>query len=401
MTIPKAVMVLSGKGGVGKTLVSVNLALALKNAGKKVGLLDADFSASNSGYFLPLEGRIDAIQDTFTPIQYDGLQVFSIPLVIGEKSVSMGGDQYGQLLADAVDATLWDVEYLIVDCPAGFGDTLTTAAKVLADSLLGSVIVVQPAHELDAKRALRLHKELEMPVLGLIENMSYFKAGAVTYKIFGESVVDNLGKEFEVPVFGKIPLTMDIRNNVAEKKPLLEGEYAEPINNAVEAIQKAKPTKPGFLAKIVQRLKQNVDRFIVNLAIELNQEINIPDVQQRFGYPGGTIIRLNIMDDAMNSIISQADWIVNDGKLTVAEGNYNIDAQIDITVNAIKWTILQNRSMSNGQPYNFADALRLGHMKIYAPKSMVRGIYFMQHVFTELRQNQNAMSKIGPILKLM
>ena len=163
----------------------------MKDRGKKAGLLDADFSASNSGYFLDLSGKSMGLsREEFHPIEYEGMEVFSMPLVLGEKSVSMTGDQYSLLLRDAVEAASWDAEYIVVDLPAGFGDELKAAAKVFSDSLLGSIIVTQPAHHLDASRALQLHKDLEMPVLGLIENMSYFKAGAAKYNIFGESVVD-------------------------------------------------------------------------------------------------------------------------------------------------------------------------------------------------------------------
>lgn len=402
MAQPKAVLVLSGKGGVGKTLVSVNLVLLLNEKKVKVGLLDADFSASNSGYFLDFpQKQMNMLGEQFQPIEYEGIEVFSAPFILGESSVSMIGDQYSQLLRDAVYATAWKTEYIIVDCPAGFGDELITAAKVFADSLLGSVIVLQPAHELDARRALQLHKDLELPILGLIENMSYFKGGVVKYDIFGESVVDKLGKEFDVPVFGKIPLSMDIRKQVAEKKPKLTGEYAEPITNAVNAILKAKPHKPGFLSKIKIWFKEQLDKLIIAMALSINSEISIPDLQQRFGYPGGSIIRLNIMNDTMDEEICQVDWIVNEGKLTAADGNYTVDAQIDITPQAIKWAILGNKILSHGYPYTFQDALRLGHMRIYGDRSMARGAYFMQKVFTELSQNQKAMERIRPILEVL
>jgi Mrp family chromosome partitioning ATPase len=401
MKTPKAIMVLSGKGGVGKTLVSVNLALHLKEKGVKVGLLDADFSASNTGLFLPYEGKIETIQEIFTPIKYKDIQIFSLPLILGEKSVSMTGDQYSQLLRDAIYSTQWNIDYLIVDLPAGFGDILRTAATVLADSLLGSIIVIQPAHKLDGERCLSLHNDLGLPVLGIIENMSYFQAGAIKYKIFGDSAIKELAKKYKITGFGKIPLTMEIREKVEKKQPKLEDKCAEPIKAAVDAIIKAKPQRPGFLEKLKQRLKQVVDNLIINLVLTLNSEIDIPNIQKTYGYPGGTIIRLNIMDKTMTKIISQADWIINDGKLTVAQGEYHIDAQIDINVDAIKWSILQNKQVSDGQFYSFQDALRLGHMRIYAPRSMARGIYFVQHVFGELRNNENAMNKIRPILEMM
>jgi len=402
MAMPRGIFVLSGKGGVGKTLISVNICLHLKDKGVKVGLLDADFSASNTGYFLDLSDKsMDLSREEFHPVDYDGIEVFSIPLVLGEESVGMIGEQYSQFFRDAVEAASWNAEYMVVDLPAGFGDELRTAAKVFSESLLGSIIVVQPAHELDARRALELHKDLDMPVLGLVENMSYFKAGAVTYNIFGESIVDKLGEEFGVTVFGKIPLSMEIRKQVEQKNPKLTGEYAEPVEKAVEAILRAEPKKPGFLERLTTLIKGYVERLIIELALNINEELDIGDIQKRFGYPGGSIIRLNIMDEEMEKIIAQADWIVHEGKLTIAEGRYSVDAQIDITPQAIKWAILGNKVMSDGHVYNFKDAQRLDHMRVYGDRSMAKAAYFMHHVFTEISKNEGAMNRIRPLLEVL
>jgi len=402
MPKPRGILILSGKGGVGKTLIAVNISLYLKDKGVKVGLLDADFSASNTGYFLDLSGKSMGLsREEFHPVDCDGIEVFSIPLVLGENSVGMIGNQYSQLFRDAVEAASWSAEYMVVDLPAGFGDELRVAAKVFSESLLGSIIVVQPAHHLDARRALQLHKDLEMPVLGLIENMSYFKAGAITYEVFGESVVDQLGEEFGVTVFGKIPLSMEIRKQVEKKNPKLTSEFSDPIGKAVEVILHTEPSKPGFLEKLKTLIKDQVEKLIIELALNINKELNIPDIQDRFGYPGGSIIRLNIMDEGMEKIIAQADWIVHGGKLTIAEGKYSVDAQIDITSHAIKWAILGNKVMSDGHVYNFKDAQRLDHMRIYGDKSMAKAAYFMHHVFTEISKNEGAMSRIRPLLEVL
>lgn len=402
MATPKAVLILSGKGGVGKTLVAVNLSLYLKDQKVKVGLLDADFSASNTGYFLNVESESAALsREEIHPVNVHGIELFSFPVFLGERSVSMNGDQYGQLLRDAVKAASWEADYLIVDCPAGFGDELKMAAKIFADSLLGSVIVMQPAHELDARRALRLHKDLGLPVLGLIENMSYLKVGRAKWKIFGKSVVDGLAEEFKVPVFGKIPLSMDIRRQVEQKQPKLEGDYAKPIINAVEAILKAQPQKPGFLTRLKKFLTGQLTKLLVELTLAINREINIPEIQNKWGYPGGTIIRMNILNEDMASIIAQTDWIVSNGKLTVADGSYQPDAQIDITPKAVKWALTGDKIMANGYAYTFADALRLGHMRIYGDRSMARGAFFLKHVFTELSKNETAMGRLRPLLEVL
>jgi len=352
------------------------------------------------GYFLDLSGQSMGLsKEEFHPVTYEGLQIFSIPLVLGTKAVSMVGSQFSQLLTDAVEAATWDAEYMVVDLPPGFGDELKTAAKIFADSLLGSIIVSQPAHHLDARRALQLHKDLEIPIIGLIENMSYFQAGAIKYAIFGESTVDKLGEEFGISVLGKIPLSMEIRQNVEKRDPRLKGEFATPIESAVEKILVTKPTKPGFLERLKEMVKDFVDKLIIEMALNINKELDISGIQKSFGYPGGSIIRLNIMNDEMDKVITQCDWMVHEGKLVAVDGDYDVDAEIDITPKAMKWAILGNRTLSDGSTYNFESALRLGDMRLYGRGSMARGAYFMKYVFEELRKNETAMGRLRPLLE--
>lgn len=396
----KAVLVLSGKGGVGKTLISTNIALGLVDSGIKTGLLDADFSASNSGFFLDLKGKqIQTEFESFHPVKYDGLELFSIPLLYGESSVSMSGDQYAQLLRDAIRQTEWDCEYLVVDCPAGYGDELRTAARVLQEILAGSIVVMNPAHVLDARRSINLHLDLGMPILGLIENMSYVTMGAASQPIFGPSQIDQLCEEYGLPNFGKIPLHMKIREQVENKNPRLPEDFREPINMAVDSIILAKPVKPGFLTRVKEWLSGKLNIWMIEFALTTNQYIDIANIQMKHGYPGGRVIRLSIIDDKTGDRITFADWIINEGRLTAAEGSYRINSEIQITPTALKWAFLGNHDLANGKTYTFKDALRLGHMKVYGEKSMVQGAYFMNHVFSELANNQNAMENLRPILE--
>jgi ATP-binding protein involved in chromosome partitioning len=398
--VQKAVLVLSGKGGVGKTLISTNLALGLVDADIKTGLLDADFSASNSGFFLDVEGKqVQTELESFHPVTYDGLELFSIPLLYGEHSVSMSGDQYSQLLRDAIKETTWTCDYLVVDCPAGFGDELRTAARVLQDVLVGSAIVMNPAHVLDARRSINLHIDLGMPILGLIENMSYIKVGAVKQEIYGPSMIDSLCEEYNIPNFGKIPLSMKIRESVEKKEPRLPSEFIEPIKHAVDSVILAKPSTPGFLARIKELLSEQLDTWMIEFAIAANRDIEIGDVQQKFGYPGNRVIRLSVINERTGSIITYCDWIIANGKLMAASGNYRVEMEIQITPNALKWVFLKNQQTADGRIYSLQDALRLGHMKAYGPKSMVQGAHFMNHVFEELSADQKAMSSLRPILE--
>jgi len=400
LTKANAIVVASGKGGVGKTLISTNLALNLQKKEKKVGLLDSDFSASNVPFFLNLKGKeMDLSRESFHPLDFEGVKIFSISLLLGDRAVAMEGAQYSRLLEDAVNSEWGDIEYMVVDAPPGFGDVFRRTIEVFPN-FLGCILVSQPAHHVDMRRAINLCKDLEIEILGLIENMSGFLTpDGKNYPIFGESTVDKLGEEFKVPVLGKIPLSMEIRERIEKKDPQLKGNYAEPIEKAVEKILEAKPKKPGFLEKLREMMKGYVDKLIIEMILAINKEINIKQSMERFGYPGGSIIRLNIMKDDMTSIISQCDFMVYGDKLTAVDGEYNPDCQIDITPKAIKAAILKNRTLSNGQIYTFEDALRLGELRLWGTGSMARGAYFMKNVLQELAENQKAMTTLKPILE--
>lgn len=402
MTDANAVLVCSGKGGTGKTLLSINIAHKLMEKGKKVGLLDSDFSSANIKDFISLpETLMDISGERFHPVDVDGLKVFSISLLVGDKAVSMEGAQYSELLEDSVNASEWgNINYLIVDAPPGFGDIFKRTIEVFPN-FLGCILVSQPAHLIDLRRAITLCRDLDIRIIGVIENMSYLKVGKAPWKIFGESVVDEVGKEFDVDVLGKIPLCMDVRRLVEAKKPFLTGEIAEPIEKAAEKILTLKPEKPGFLARLKEWIKDGVDKILTNMILTINDEIDISGVQKQFGYPGQSIIELNIMKENMRSIISQWHFMVLKGKLVAVEGTPAPDYRIDIWINSIKWTLLRNKGLSDGSTYDFESALRMGHMRLWGDRSMARGARFLREVFQKLSENEAAINKLKPLLEAL
>jgi hypothetical protein len=341
----------------------------------------------------------DTTVDRLKPVDVNGIQVVSMGLIAGDNPVCMDGGQVHEFLKDLADYVEWDIEYLICDLPAGNSDEFKSMVRTFSEGLLGSVIVTQPAHTKDAERVIKLHLDNGIPIIGIIENMSYYKQGRVKIPIFGKSNVEELSEKYGVEVLGKIPLAMDIRKAVEEKNGRLEGEYAEPIVKTVEKILTLKPQKPGFLARIKAKAREMIEALLVQMIITINKEIDIKEVQTKFGYPGGRVIRFNLMDDNMERILVQADFKIHDGKLVAVENPRNVDVVIDITPKAFAWAVLGDRVLPDGRIYDLETAWYLGEARIWGKGEVIRGIHFMKHVWNELRQNRSAMEKLKPLLE--
>jgi len=397
--VGKAVMVSAHKGGVGKTLVACNIALELTEREKKVGLVDADISSSNVTEFMKIEEHMKIDREIIIPGTMDGLKVFSMSLLVGPKAVSMDGAQYAQLLEDAINFGEWDTDYFVVDMPSGSSDEFKSIISVFQENLLGTIVVTQPAHTIDATRVISLHQDLGIPIIGLIENMSYFKAGAIKYPIFGESTVDQLGEKFDVDVLGRIPLTMDIRKAVEKREPKFKGEVAEPIKRAVDKILTLKPKKPSFLERLVRKTKELLEWALVEMVLACNKEIDIFNIQRVYGYPGGRVIRLNLMDEYMREVKVQADFMIWNGRLVAVENPRRIDCRIDIKPRAFAMAILGNRALSDGSIYDLETAWRMGDCRIWGAGQVARGMYFFKAVWRELRENKRAIERLKPLLE--
>ena len=406
--MPKAVavFVLSGKGGTGKSLVAINVAQQLKAMGKKVGLIDADIANPNVPMFLKLDQHIEFQRETLKPVDFNGMKVYSMGLIAGDAGICMVGGQYAQILRDVVNFTEWgDIDYFVVDLPASQSDEFIELLQVFQNSYLGSIIVTVPAHEHDAHRVIKFHLDNEIPIIGLIENMSYFQHGKVKYKVFGESTVDKLAEQYKLPVLGKIPLSMEIREAVEKNFGLLPEKLNAPITTALAQIINAKPIKPGFLQKLKDKAKANIRIFLIRMVLAANQDVNIAAMQKQFGYEGKRIIRLRIMDDLMKKELETRDFVILDGLLNEVEDSQtrkdvDVHLRVEMSTRALVWTFLE-RPMPSGNPYNLEAAWYMGEVRVWGYGESVRGLYFMRSVWDAIKKNQNAMSKIKPLLEAL
>ncbi len=222
--VKNVIAVASGKGGVGKSTVAVNLALALSAEGATVGMLDADIYGPSQPRMLGAGGKPDSKDGkSLEPIVSYGVQSMSIGYLIDEETPMIWrGPMVTQALEQLLKDTNWlDIDYLIVDLPPGTGDTQLTLAQKIPVS--GAVIVTTPQDIalLDARKGLKMFEKVQVPVLGVVENMSIHVCSNCGHEehIFGKGGGSQMAKDHEVDFIGALPLERAIREAVDGGKP--------------------------------------------------------------------------------------------------------------------------------------------------------------------------------------
>ena len=220
----------AGKGGVGKTTVAVNLAVALAAAGARVGLLDADIYGPSVPIMLGAVGeaaRVDG-NGKILPIEAHGIRFMSMGLLVkAEDAVVWRGPMIGRAVSQFVDDVAWgELDYLIVDLPPGTGDVVLSLSQTIPMS--GALVVATPQDVAfaDVTRAVRMFRMLKVELLGLVENMSYFLCpdNGKKYAIFGESRTANHCAEQDLILLGSLPLDMAVSPNADRGQPIATAE---------------------------------------------------------------------------------------------------------------------------------------------------------------------------------
>ncbi|TFL15270.1 iron-sulfur cluster carrier protein ApbC [Pusillimonas caeni] len=233
-TVRNIIAVASGKGGVGKSTTSVNLALALSAQGASVGLLDADIYGPSVPIMLGVSGKPKSLDNkSMEPLEGHGLQANSIGFLIDQDAPAIWrGPMVSQALEQLLRQTNWrDLDYLIIDMPPGTGDiALTLSQKV---PLAGAVIVTTPQDLAlaDARKGLRMFQKVDVPVLGIVENMSVHVCSNCGHAepIFGEHGGRDMAAEYHLPWLGALPLAMDIRLQTDSGKPTVVADPEGPV----------------------------------------------------------------------------------------------------------------------------------------------------------------------------
>ncbi len=224
--IKHIIAIASGKGGVGKSTTAVNLALALKAMGGKVGLLDADIYGPSQQLMLGIPSDVRPEQQGgqyLLPVMAYGLKTMSMGYLVTDSTPMVWrGPMAGGALAQMLEQTLWgELDYLVIDMPPGTGDiqlTLSQKAKVS-----GAVIVTTPQDIalLDARKGIEMFRKVDVPVLGIIENMSVHICSQCGHHehIFGEHGGERIAKDYGVPLLASLPLMLSIREQTDAGHP--------------------------------------------------------------------------------------------------------------------------------------------------------------------------------------
>jgi ATP-binding protein involved in chromosome partitioning len=266
--VKNIIAVASGKGGVGKSTVAVNLALALSAEGARVGILDADIYGPSQPRMLGISGKPESNDgQTLEPMNSYHLQAMSIGFLIDEETPMIWrGPMVTQALEQLLNDTNWsDLDYLIIDLPPGTGDTQLTLAQKVPVS--GAIIVTTPQEIalLDARKGFKMFEKVEVPVLGIVENMSTHicsKCGEVE-AIFGEGGGERMAEEYGVDFLGGLPLDKSIREGTDIGKPSV---VADP-DSAISSIYREIARKAA--AKLALQAKSYASKF-PNIVIENN-----------------------------------------------------------------------------------------------------------------------------------
>ncbi len=242
--VRNVILVMSGKGGVGKSTVATNLALALRRLGTRVGLLDADIYGPSLPTMLGIEGQPTSKDGKrIQPLQRFGIKLMSIGFLLEDpkQAVVWRGPMLHRTLQQFVSDVDWGpLDYLIIDSPPGTGDVALTLAQKLR--ITGALIVTTPQEVAiqDVYKSVSMCRKLDVPILGVVENMSHFiDSAGVKHELFGSGGGAKVAEFAEAPLFGQVPIDVQVREWGDQGTPIVQAAPASPAGQAFAEVADA------------------------------------------------------------------------------------------------------------------------------------------------------------------
>jgi ATP-binding protein involved in chromosome partitioning len=241
--VAKIIAVSSCKGGVGKSTVAVNLAVALQRRGLRVGLLDADVYGPSAPLMFGTDARPRPVGKKITPIERYGVEIMSMGFFLDDSSPVIWR---GPMVMSLVRQFLYDVEWgtldvLVVDMPPGTGDAALTLAQQVPVS--GAVIVTTPQEVAlqDVERGIAMFRQVQVPVLGIVENMAYYLCPDCGERdeIFGSGGGESIARQFHVPLLARLPLVAELRVGGDEGRPLVVAKPDHEVSRSFESLARS------------------------------------------------------------------------------------------------------------------------------------------------------------------
>ena len=392
----KTTLVCSLKGGTGKSTISAFLATYLAQKGKETILIDADIDSPNLADILKVDYTPKITPNKIEIAHLDNMDFFSMGLITKNKGVSMSGDAYVQMLLDVLNYADWKVNIknanIVIDCPAGASDLFKGVIRAFADSIVGAVIVIVPSAYNDLERIIKILNHYSVPIIGVIENMAYFRCDCGReYRFFGGgklSKIKNICLMYNVPYLGQVPITPELWEVVEAGIPYIPDEVSEILSKIESFIEISKPVKDNILKKLTRKVSEKVKRslakIIVKSILKVNKEINIKRLTEK-GF-GGNVVELIITDKG--EVLSQVYLKLSNGKLMVVEKpktvNLSIVAKLQTLIDVAKNKI------------DLETAFYYGDIEIYGSGGTIRALSFFQELWNEMKDD---IARVGEVLE--
>ena len=435
----KSIVVISGKGGVGKTLTASTIINILRGKKYKVAAIDADTDNPHLADFLNIKGKIDIIPDgdsrKLVPVTEKNVSVFSSSLIAEDSPIGMLGTTSGQLVSDVIEFGEWgDADYMVIDLPAGAGDEMRAAFEAVQDTLVGCVLVVQPAHLRAAERIIRLLLLNEIPIIGVIENMAYYetrpeprcskckkmisttateckscKTPVVNVKnyLFGEPGADKLCQKHGLKFLGTIPI---VKLNIENGGRILPKEFTKPVEDAVEISIKSAITTPGFIERVKGKVKEVTTAVVAPMLVDLwkymNNQLDVGGLQKQYSYSGKRLVKMVLLDDKSKAVAvehfrvneGKVEWlrITKDNKESIRQELEQSGVTIRAKARALAAAFKGELKLSNGSTikYTLRTAVLNGDIIPEGQRGdMIQTLGFLSGVYEHMQRNQPSFMK--------